>query len=418
MRLKLLLAFTAILGSGALSLYSQTPYQIPIYHSGTGLRIYAKLGDGANSQMVPYLLDSGSPHVFATHGVWWDGAGAPPVPTPDTPEGSQFFRFAADVKYYFNTTATKVTLGQQNGAEIASTTGHANVGYITNIDAGGTTKSPYESYQEWAATYGGNPYTSTSQAPLTSDQTFGNFGVGLYGTSTLGTIAAQIDTPGLTKGFIINTNGAGATQGVLTIGLDSTELQRFTTTPGAIVLPMQALGTLLPGGAPAYAATQVTSSVVHLDDNGTEYDAAVPTIFDTGGGNEVVFYQDQTGPDAVPGSFLQNGGTHGYVKAGVHFQLTGANPSNIQTEFMGFIVQNSVPAENYLDVDGNLTVGITGVRINTGIQAFYEYEVMFNLEEGYLALLPIPVPEPGSLGLLGLGLVVAAVYDRRKNRRS
>ncbi|MGH8047985.1 MAG: hypothetical protein ACREKL_12135, partial [Chthoniobacterales bacterium] len=150
----------------------------------------------------------------------------------------------------------------------------------------------------------------------------------------------------------------------------------------------------LPGNVPAYEATQVTTSIVHL--NGSQYTAAVPTIFDTGGGDEVVFYQDQS-PGArnpVPASLITGGADHGKVLPGTAFSLTGVNESSAQQSFLSFTVQNTLPAQNTLDVDANLTVGIGGVRLNTGIQVFNEYQVLFDLDDGLLILVPIPAPTP------------------------
>jgi hypothetical protein len=379
------------LSHGMLRLQPLQPVQVPIYRaSGTqGFVIYAAMGVGG--ALVPYLLDTGSPQTFASYGSWW--ATPPPM---QTTQGANLFKFAAGFGYYWTPWQTVVALGTNNGQILATTAAPVNIGLITNVD--GSNLTPQQTYAQWQSAYagGGTPFSD----PVANSGTFGNFGAALYGDSTFATILAQMPlAPGLKHGFIIDSGGAASTTGSVTIGLSAAAIAQFQTTPGAIILPMAALESgglpqYLAGGAPAYQTTQVTSSILSL--NHGQYTAAVPTIFDTGGGQEVVFYQNQSpgAPDPVPSSLITGGGSHGPILPGTFFSLSGANASSVQQSFLSFFVQNTLPAQNTLDLDANLTIGIGGVRVNTGIQIFNQYQVMFDLDDGLLGLLPITTPTP------------------------
>lgn len=379
------------LANGKLRLQPNQPYQIPIYRgSGTqGFVIYAAMGVGG--ALVPYLLDTGSPQVFASYGSWWDDP--PPM---QTTQGANLFKFAAGFGYYWTSWSTVVALGTNDGQVIATTAAPVNIGLITNVDGAGLT--PQQTYSQWKTAYdsGGTPFSD----PVANSGTFGNFGAALYGDSTFATILAQLPlAPGLKHGFIIDSGGPSSEQGTVTVGLSPATIAEFQAAAGAVVLPMSALENggvqqYLPGNVPAYQATQVTSSVVSLD--GAAYTAAAPTIFDTGGGQEVVFYQDQSpgAPNPVPASLITGGAYHGLVLPGTVFRLSGGNLSGQQQTFLQFQVANTQPAVNTLDLDADLTVGIGGVRVNTGIQIFNEYQVMFDLDDGLLILVPIPTPAP------------------------
>ena len=380
------------LTNGMLRLQPNQPYQVPIYRaSGTqGFVIYAAMGVGG--ALVPYLLDTGSPQTFASYGSWWENP-----PPEQTTQGANLYSFAAGFGYYWTSWSTVVALGTNDGQILATTANPVNIGLITNVKAT-TTLTPQQTYTQWQAAYnsGGTPFSD----PVANTGTFGNFGAALCGDSTFATILAQLPlAPGLKHGFIINSGGSSSLQGTVTVGLSQAAIEEFQTTPGAIILPMAALENggiqqYLPGNVPAYQATQVTTSMVSL--NGSQYTAAVPTIFDTGGGQEVVFYQNQAqgSPNPVPPSLITGGADHGLVLPGTAFSLSGENQSNAQQAFLDFTVQNTLPAQNTLDVDGDLTVGIGGVRVNTGIQIFNEYQVMFDLDDGLLGLLPISVSPP------------------------
>jgi len=364
-----------------------TPHVVPIYRTATtdDFVIYAAIGRGG--VLEPYLLDTGSPHTFATYGAWWGDP--PPV---QTTQGANLFTFAAGFGYYWEPWSAIVTLGNDIGQEIVSTESAVNFGLITNVD--GSSLTPAQSYAQWQMSY-------ASHEPPFSDGTFGNFGGALYGDGTFATILAQIPLgPGLKRGFIIDSGGPNSLQGTVTIGLSAATINAFINTPGSILLPMAALESggiqqMLADGAGAFQATQVTTSVISL--NGSQYTASVPTIFDTGGGDKVVFYQDQTGANAVPPSLVNGGGTFGFIKPGTQFALGGVNTSSAQKTFLNFTVENTEPVVNTLYLDDNLTTGIGGARVNTGIQVFNEYRVMFDLDDGWLGLLPAgvnPTPTP------------------------
>jgi hypothetical protein len=90
-------------------------------------------------------------------------------------------------------------------------------------------------------------------------------------------------------------------------------INSFTTTmamdPSSVSLPNN-----YGQSAPGYGGTQVTTTSVTLTGNDLQpYTAALPTVFDTGGGDDNIIYQDQTGTNAVPAAYIEHGANSGPV---------------------------------------------------------------------------------------------------------
>jgi|GEM_PF-1718227 len=359
----------------------QGPYSIPIYqmnNNGTiGFAIYASLNGGP---MVPYLLDTGSPNFFPTYGSWWPGT---EVPTASTPPGQYTQTYASGATYTYNIANVAVSLGSKTGSAVTPAV-QANVGQI--ITTG--TQSALECYTNWASSYskGGASF---------GDGTFGNFGAGLYGSSTLATILAQLPlSPDLKPGFIVRSGGANSAVGELIVGLSRDSISAFpnpmTMDPSGNNLP-NAFGVTVPGyGAAQVANTQVTLS----DNNGAPYVQTMPTVFDTGGGPNNVIYQNQSGPNAVPGSFVNDGSS--VVKTGLNYSIqdsTGRTVYSLTTGDTGNV--------NRTVVDPQYNVGLGYPRLNPGVAIFLTNDVMYNLGDGTLGLIPTPVTIP--LQLVNIG---------------
>ncbi len=347
---------------------SSGPYVIPIYHDttsgGTGhLIIYVGLNGG---HINPYLLDTGSPNVFSTYNpAWWPGTTAA---TNSTAYGDGNFSFASGTGYNYNVVSANVTIGDQDGNAIVTAT-NVNVGQIIAIGS----NTPLQAYTNWQNSVdGGNT--------ALSDDTYGNFGGALYGNSTLATVLSQLVLgPGLKNGFIVQSGGAGASAGNLIVGLSNETIAQFP-----IQLAMNATGEMLPSGDNAYQKAQVGNTTVVLSGNGN-FSAVIPTVFDTGGGDNNVFYNNQAAGGSVPSTLINGGGNTGTILPGTSFKLQNAD---LQT-FFSYLTGN-IGAQNLIVVDGNLSGGI---RMNPGIAMFYKFNVMFDIEDGIIGLQPIPQPE-------------------------
>ena len=378
----------ALLLALSLPAWAQTgaQYTIPIYHNDSNqLIIHAGLGGGP---VEPYLLDSGSPNMFATYGSWWKNG-----PAPATKEGPGTFTFASGTTYHYKPYNTSVSLGDNQGNVIVTAT-TVNVAQITNTGS----SSPVTDAANWQAQY------DKGQTPF-SNGTFGNFSAGLYGTNTLGTVLAQVPlAPGYRSGFVVMAGQANATSGQLLVGLSQDLIAQFRATPGAIVLPMAKVGQgqRLPGvnGAPttgpyAYQKSQVNPATVTLKMGSDSYMAQLPAVLDTGGGPNTVLYQDQTSAAAVPTKFLdlkKPTDNSGPVKKDVAFTLMAQELGlSSQGTIVQFLSQSKTENNGFtnLPVDGDYAGSSGGVpRINPGVPIFYNLNIMFDLADGYVVLAP------------------------------
>jgi hypothetical protein len=371
-------------GSVNLDTRQQGPFSIPIYqmnnNGAISFAIYASINGGP---MVPYLLDTGSPNFFPTYGSWWPGAEAP---TASTPRGQYTQTYASGAQYTYNIANVSVSLGNNAGGALTPPV-QANVGQI--ITTGDQT--PLEYYNTWASKY------AQGQAPF-GDNTFGNFGAGLYGSSTLATILAQLPlAPGLKPGFIVRSGGNGSPVGELIVGLSPDAISAFpdpmTMDPSGNNLP-NAFGLTVKG----YGAAQVANTeVVLTKPDGTTYKAFMPSVWDTGGGPNNVIYQDQTGPNAVPGTFLLDSSAQGgQVVGGVQYTVLngqGAPAYELNT--------GKYDNVNKTVVDPSYNVGVGFPRLNPGVAPFLTHDVMYNLGDGTLGLARSGVTIP--LQLVNIG---------------
>ena len=314
------------------------PVQIPIYimandYGPDRYTIYAGLNDGP---IVPYLFDTGAPFFFSVIGA-----------QGGTATGN--FSFASGTGYnYFVKNAT-VSLGDKFGNELAKT---GSINYAAVVSIGNHT---------------------TTGGPL-ADNTYGDFGAGLYGNSTLCTVLSQIPIGGnLTTGWIVDVAGLNGGNGTLTIGLTANMVAQAKSTPGAIVIPMAFSGNRIAtanGTIPGYNKAQVSGTTLTISKNGcTTRSMIIPTVFDTGGGPNAVAY-------APPLRALNGGNMTLSYRGRPILSFNGTTP------FGGNVVVE------------NTTLG--GVRCNPGGAAIYQnYKVVFSLNAigtGEVILVPSPIP--------------------------
>jgi hypothetical protein len=372
MKIKILTALILVAG-GKITVMAQGPYEVPIYvdsatnYSPDRYTIYAGMtgGNSPNTTIVPYNFDTGAPNMFSTLG----GEGF-------TATGN--FAFAQALTYNYYEDPVSVTLGDNSGNAIVSTASGVNVASVVSITNGGTT-------------------TNTSNGPL-SDSTYGDFGAGLYGNSTLATILTQFPLgAGLQPGYLVNVAGVSSGSGTLTIGLSAAAIAAAENAPGAIVMQLSLSGNMIPttGGnlINGYNKAQVANATVTLTTSGT-ISNTMPLVLDTGGGTNVAIYSTGFGPDSSG-----NGTVNLSYDGQTILQDTDTTPYGGNVDVIN-------------DISG-------GTRINPGGAAIYEnYEVMFVLSTdsnpGEVILVPTTVPEPAESTLLALG--VAGVFCMWRRR--
>jgi hypothetical protein len=361
------------------------PYVIPIYHSTEAgvdgkqnFLIYASVGGGP---LNPYLLDSGSPNMFSVYGSWWPGNS-----TPVAQQGSLEITYSSGTTYAYNQVTTNVSLGNQGGTVLAASN-NVGVGQITNLIVSGVTTSPAQSFINWQSAVAAGSY------PIATDSSYGNFGIGLTGSNSLATVLTQLPIANdLLNGYIVQSGGISADTGTLTVGLDPSLVAAWEASPNTISLQMDPTGVTLPnpdgntvdvGGA---NRAQTNSTTLTLIGGGETFTLAVPLVLDTGGGNNDIIY---TGNQVDLSQWVQNGDMAGQVINGTTLELTGTTLGNELATILDYIVN-----PNVLPAGGNTTVDTSGnapadLRINPGINLFYDYNVMFDVQDGLVLLQPI-----------------------------
>jgi hypothetical protein len=344
-------------------------YTVPIYVQDVTApsKYLVYVSDG--SAAVPYLFDTGSPNLFTVQNVNTS------IATTGT------FQFGdGNLVYAYYTQPLNLTLTRSDGTPVTPTVTNFNTAMV--VDIGGQT---------------------ISGGPL-KDGTYGDFGAGLYGTSSLSTLLTNGPLGSDVKlGYVVDVAGIKAGTGALTIGLTQAPIDSLKNAPGAIELRMnhsadqiQTYKGLVTGYQKGLAMTTVT-----VDGSSGSISELLPTVFDTGGGkNGVIYYADgtSTGPFV---NYSPNG----------QFTLTTTD-GDVFESWTGFS-----PWGGSVTVFGNQSADLN--RVNTGGYLFESYVVMVDLEDATLTLVPFAVPEIDPVGLPsvlaviggGLGLLV-----RRRKR--
>ena len=346
------------------------PVVIPIYYNTVQtpqLMIYVSLGGGPAE---PYSFDTGAPNMFATYGTWWPGT------TEATEQGADSFTFAQAPTYYYNPLATTVTLSDAAGDSLATATNVA-VAQITNID----NNTPAASYTAWADAVSGGG------TPL-SNGTFGDFGAGLYGSSTLGTVLAQIpEAPGLLQGYIVEAPSSAAAPGTLTVGIDPATLAAWKANPDTITLAMNPTGTgdlPNPDGNTAwsiFSKAQASDTTVTIITNDGTFTSQIPTVLDTDGGPNNIVYDP--GTLDLP-SWLDQG-----IPDGASYSLTQTATDSTT----GGTILSYTTGSGVLPAGGNTlllnTPPADGLRDNPGFNLFLKYDVMYDVADDEILLQPV-----------------------------
>ena len=320
-----------------LSAVATQPIQIPIYVSANdyGPNRYTIYAGIDNGPIVPYNFDTGAPYFFSVLGA----------------QGGNItgnFTFAQNPTYYYFVKNVTVSLGDQYGMELAKT-GQVNYAAVVQIN------------------------NSTTTGHILSDNTYGDFGAGLYGNSTLCTILSQFPIGGnLKPGWIVDVAGLNGGNGTLTIGLTANAIATAKSTPGAITMPMAFSGNSIAtanGTIPGYNKAQVSGTTLSITKGCLGKTQIVPSVFDTGGGPNSVAYDPR---------------------------FSGLGGGNMTLSYRGKTI---LSYNGTTPFGGNVTAaspGSGGTRVNPGGAAIYQnYQVVFSLNSlgtGEIILVPSKIP--------------------------
>lgn len=352
---------------------------------------------GTAPQPFTYLLDTGSVGFLSASGnsTAWAGAftSTSPEDTFDISYGSGSLRYQGIVAH---TTLTFQTVG---GGSLQ----------VENVRMGAITIPP-EIHPDWNTDINSDP-----PIPPENGQFFGTLGAGLNKSAenngNFTTVLGQIPlAEGLIKGYVIHTGGAGSTSATLTVGLTEQMIQSF---PILIAMNASTGNFVNDNGTQVnlYPQAQATANYTISKDE-HHYTATADLIFDTGGLDTYLTTGSEIDP---PGSLLDSNPDR--IVDGAFFGVDIASTDNPFTgqpgQAFSWITDptGSIAYENLISVLTGSSVG----SLNSGIPLFYQYDVLFDLENGIIGLRP--VPEPSLSALLLAGVLVAARFGRRARRR-
>jgi hypothetical protein len=303
-----------------------------------------------------YEFDTGAAGLFAAYNSqWWPGF---------SPTGGPFTEtYSSGITYTGQIVATRVDLG--HGIPPIN----ANVGQIQS--ASGTDK-----VKNW------DQKVADGKPPL-YENFFGDFGMAL---STKGSIYAIVpQLPGnLSSGFIVTTGGYQNPHPRLYIGL--TEEMRAQFTFLVPMLPRKGNG-LYPGNHPPRHIYQEeiidTRVAIHKGGIATAFKTGV--VLDTGAPSAKIRNVDNGFP--IPAGLIDN--ATGNIVNGAELEMHGARADEAAEPWiMKFITG---PAEGYNAVSYGTTAlaSHTSPYVNAGLNPFFRYDVMFDIERGVVGFRPM-----------------------------
>lgn len=394
------LAATALFGFPVL----RAQYVIPLETFPDQHRLGISVRLGATPTPFTYLLDTGSVAFLSARGrddhPHW--AGAYESISTDTFAIS----YASSLAYQGNVASTALTFQTTTGP---LTIADVKMGAINPNEAD-------EPFPGWYAAVNSTP--PVAPEPRGGPPLFyGTFGAGLNFTAKdngdMVSVLNQIPVgEGYTRGFVIQSGGLHSTGAMLTVGLSPETINAFP-----ILLKMNpSTGTYTIGTTTfdLYPQAQATANY-SISKSSDTYAQTGNFIMDTGGDNTFL----TTGSVINPPDILLNS-TKTQIVDGAAFtvQIDGAvNPFNpsINGQPLDWTTNptGSVAFDNQIQVDPGSSFG----SVNSGINLFYAFDVMFDTEHGLIGLRPIPEPT-GLANLLGAFLLLGSVLIARRHNAS
>jgi len=343
-----------------------------------------------------YLLDTGSVGFLSASGnsSAWTGAFETVSPT----ESFNISYGGGGLQYTGQVAHTTVTFQTVGGGTLP----------VANVRMGAITNEPYAGWN-----------SNINQIPPVAPENgrfFGTMGAGLNksetGNGDFTSILGQIPlAPGLTKGFVIHTGGAGSTSATLTVGLSEAMIHSFP-----ILIAMNpSIGSFTNDNGTTvnlYPQAQTTANYT-ITKGIHHYETTANLIMDTGGLDTYL----TTGTDIdPPNSLLSN--DQSQIVDGASFAVNVGATQNPLTSLPGqplsWVIDptGSTAYDNLISVFSGSSVG----SLNTGIPLFYNYDVMFDTENGIIGLRAIP--EPSALALTALGAAGIFLCTRHRKRRN
>jgi hypothetical protein len=386
----------------------------PVYKLG----IY--VGIGAGSTPALFEFDTGGAGFYAAYspnpGVspWWGTA------TAISPPDSVTVLYDSGLQYVGNAAEAAVSLFASSGATtpLLTTGPTMQVGQMGQINKVKTANPSQVIATNWDAN------GSTTASPPIDSRFYGDFGMNLAANpipnaSGIVNLIAQLDYgPGVTPGYRIRAD-VRRQQAWMQIGLTSVDTQE----PTAMYFPMNpdsnvsAPTNVFPGTDRLYRSQQLFNADLSITghDKPPLMSTNIGLTPDTGA--SATLHNTQNSGGSLPGQFSEftdwsQQDLLGVLKSGLQFGLSGTTMANQSVSFFGFetstlVDQGQVLVQN--DRPDNPTY-----YLNTGISLFYQYDLIYDVQGGFIGL--VAVPEPSSFALMATTAVAGAVWLRLRRR--
>jgi len=368
--------------------------------------IYAAMGGSTTPQL--YEFDTGGNGFYAVI-----GGGTNSLPTPawgpnvSTPQAATAITYSSGNVYSGNSVYSQVAIY----SAINSPGGTTNAATASIFSKTNTLIGQVDSITNSRGNAGAGSWPNDTTPPV-DGHFYGDFGMALKfstngapASSATGimSIVGQLDyATNVIPGFILNLVSPGSTDASVQFGLDQNYLTNY---PIRIAIAGRDTNQTFPGTTvPTYSGAVISNNVVL--NNGTDGTAtnSIPVVLDTG---------------ATPELFFDSGATNSFE----NFTRTNGNGDIIITDNTALSIfaqdTNGVVLELFNATTGvsDFNVGVnygTNFSLNIGQELFYRYEIAYDLQDGILALRPIPEPNQvwlmlyAVLGISGLALLRTA----------
>ncbi|HEY8902984.1 MAG TPA: hypothetical protein VIM48_04705 [Chthoniobacterales bacterium] len=371
-------------------------FTIPLYHvrdeqGNLRLGVYAALGGSRDARL--YELDTGSSGMYAAYNAAWWPQLAVVRPSPGPQDYGSGVQFDADI--------VKTQIAFRLGDGSFSMPATVEIGRIQSGAAKGISSS------RWAS------MVARGQPPL-HGVFFGNMGSGLKEKNGLFAVLAQI--PGATNGFIIRSGGVveqlgrgqSIRRGEVVVGLTPASRAQFPVRVPMLPQIVDGSPLQLPSGYAARDEYPLAVQITLTGPDGNTASAKARAVLDTGGVN--IHIHPGSGMDVdleIPRSFLVKDKR---LRPDTNVEITA--PGGWNWNFTA----GTTKSVNRMQVTpaGDQKAG----GINLGISVFFDFDVMFDIENGVIGFRPITSGSSGeAVGNQALQSREPRANDRRETRR-
>lgn len=395
------------------------PITVPLsvfYVPGTGFKIGVQVSFNGAGNFKFYEFDTGAAGVFAAYPPdlvsnkppaagkcpWWPTTVTPSLPPSSNPLPSNYVAIKYSSGKEYTAEVFSVPLSFTQDGVNPCVTVQADVGCIVESNIPG-----------WAKDLNATP----PQAPL-YDFFFGDFGVSVgAGNGSLMSILPQLPN-GLNNGFKINLGrypsqaevdaqlAPGPIQvGSLTLGLLPADMQNCTmVTPMAIQEPRSTF----PNSGLQSFSERLGAGYISVSQPASDAASAAPPpplvypttfCFDTGAPTTEIHYGADGQSDLTKKTLApvldSTGGKLQSIKSGLTVQMIGdgvpgSTAANWDLSFQSMAADGNTIKQNIVNASEVTESTVPAGYVNTGLEPFFNAEVVYNLEKGVIGFIPYP----------------------------